>query len=145
MAPEQLSEDGRDLGDGKPRIGITGRPELALESLDVTGVLREAARKGRRVFDAQALDDAAGLRRGWQPSHEVGRGFCDGWAVPVEIGVTLGVNMTVSGFVAAPTTISRRAPSRVCGRPSQYPSLASRGRPIGRECRGRRARVHRAL
>jgi hypothetical protein len=123
MTPEQLPEHGHDLGDGKARVRIPSRSELGLESLDVAGVVREAAREGRGVFDAQALDDAARIRGGWQPSHEVGRGFCGGWAVPVEIGVTLGVNMTFWGFVAAPSTISRRGPFRLCGGPSQHPGL----------------------
>src|SRR4051812_11524312 len=97
MTPEQLPEHGRDLGGGKARVRVPSRSELGLESLDVTGVVREAARKGRGVFDAQALDDSARTRGGWPPSHEIGRGFRGGWAVPVEIGVTLGVNMTCWG------------------------------------------------
>jgi hypothetical protein len=86
------------------------RNEFGLQSLDVAGVLSEAAREGRRVFDAQALDYAARIRGGRQPSsHEVGRGFCDGWAVPVEIGVTLGVSMTCWGSLLCQQR-SRRLP-----------------------------------
>ena len=123
MPPEQLAEHGRDLGDGKARVGVPGGPEVGLELLQVTPVLREAARVGRRTFHEQALDNAARIGGGRLRFHEAGRGFDDGWAVPVEIGVTLGVNMTFWGFGAAPTTMSRRVPLRVCGDPSQHPGL----------------------
>ena len=129
MAPEQLAEHRCDLGDGKARIGIAGRREVGLELLHVAGVLGKAARKRRRVFDAQALDDAARIRGGRQPSHEAGRGFCDGWAVPVEMGVTLGVNMTRWGSLCANNDLAARTRSRLWTPQSAPQSRAPRVSP----------------
>ena len=94
-----------------------------IESLHVTVVLREAVRQGRRTFPEQALENAERIGRGQPPFHEAGCGFGGGWAVPVEIGVTVGVNMAFEGFGVAPTTMAPRAPVRVCERPSQHPGL----------------------
>src|SRR4051812_49851833 len=99
MTPEQLPEHGRDLGDGKARVRIPSRSELGVDSLDVAGVVREAALEGRGVFDAQTLDEAARIRGGWQPSHEVGRGFCGGGGGPGGVRGVFGGNQNFWGVV----------------------------------------------
>jgi hypothetical protein len=123
LPPEQLAEHGRNLGDGKVRAGVPGGPEVGLKLLQVNPVLREAARMGRRTFHEQALEKAARIGGGRLRLHEASRGFGEGWAVPVEIGVTLGVNMTFLGlWCRADNAVAAGAASRPWD-PSQYPGL----------------------